>query len=117
MDNIEVGARRRRKPIRFSLAALLVLITGACVLLAVFRPSPDYVVTASVRVSHPNAISSNGRLSPQDLEEMAIAMVELAKSSEVLDAALSSSSLANLGVLVQRELEFSLLVVSGLKGR
>ncbi len=101
MDNLEIGARRSRRPVRYCVTALLMVMTAACMLLAVFRPLGSYSVTAYLKVVQPLA-SFGTRLSPQEIERAAMASLTLATSAEVINAALANPGVAKLDVIKQQ---------------
>jgi hypothetical protein len=101
MDNAGIGGRLGRRPFRYSVAALLIVMTIVCVLVAILRPSRTYSVTAYLRVSQ-RPVASVTRFTPQAIERQAMNSLALVTSSEVIEAALASPGVANLQAVKQQ---------------
>jgi hypothetical protein len=103
MGNTDPEIRRRRIPIRFSLAGLLLATTVACVLLAIFRPIRPYTVVAILEVNRSNLAMSSTPLGSAWIEQNAMAALPLVTSDEVVNVALASPKIAELGQVQRRQ--------------
>ncbi|MBA3483211.1 MAG: hypothetical protein H0T51_15490 [Pirellulales bacterium] len=102
MDKSKAGVRRNRLPIRFNLAALLLVTTVACVLLAIFRPIRPYTVVAILEVNRSDLATSSTPRGSAWIEQNAMAALPLVTSDKVVNAALASPKVAELGQ-IQRQ--------------
>jgi hypothetical protein len=99
LSNASPGPRR----VRYSLAAMLVVMTITCVLLAIFRPIRPYTVVAILEVNRSNLAMSPTSLGSAWIEQNAMAALPLVTSDEVVNAALASPKIAELGQVQRRQ--------------